>query len=148
MKNIRVSALVSRRTLFSAFTLLVVILARESLDGVLAQGSKDRTGSREWAIDRAQQAVRERITSREGGRDPTVLFNSDTKTEFKSNREVRVRGTGTFSRNNDWRNNPRNDNSRNRDRRSRNFSYEAVTNNRNVFGINYDLERRLVRRWQ
>ncbi len=138
MKNIRVGALVSCRTLFSAFTLLVVILASDSLDGVLAQGSKDRTGSRERAIDRAQQAVRERITSREGGRDPTVLFNSDIKTEFKSNREVRVRGTGTFSRNNDWHNNPRNDNSRNRDRRSRNFSYEAVTNNSNVFDINYD----------
>jgi ricin-type beta-trefoil lectin protein len=141
MKNIRVSALVSRRTFFTGFTLLVVILASDSLGGIFAQGSKDRTGSRDGAIDRAQQAVRERITGREGGHDPTVLFNSDAQTQFKSNREVRVRGTGTFSRTNDWRNNnPRNDNSRNRDRWSRNFSYEAVANNhnRNVFGVNYN----------
>lgn len=132
MKNVRVSTSVSRRTLFAAFTLLVVILASDSLGGVLAQGSKDRTGSRDWAIVRAQQAVRERITGREGGHDPTVLFNRDAQTEFKSNREVRVRGTGTFSRTNDSRNNnPRNNNSLNRDRWSRNFSYEAVTNNRN-----------------
>ncbi len=148
MKNIRVSALVSRRTLFSAFTLLVVILASDSRDGVLAQGSKDRTGSREWAIDRAQQAVRERITSREGGRDPTVLFNSDTKTEFKSNREVRVRGTGTFSRNNDWHNNPR----KRQFTQPRQAVEELLLRSSNqqpqCVWHQLRLERRLVRRWQ
>ncbi|HEV2664218.1 MAG TPA: RICIN domain-containing protein [Blastocatellia bacterium] len=137
MKNIEVSTLVKRNTFFAAFTLLALILASGSLSRALAQGSGDR------AIDQAQRAVRERITSREGGRNPTVVFNSDTKTEFIWNRGVRIRGTGTFSRNND----PRyNNDQRYNYGESRNFSYEAIVNNRNrdrysdnkVSGIRYD----------
>jgi Ricin-type beta-trefoil lectin domain len=75
--------------------LLALILASGSLSSALAQGSGDR------AIDQAQRAVRERITSREGGRNPTVVFNSDTKTEFIWNRGVRIRGTGAFGRGNE-----------------------------------------------
>ncbi len=140
MTNIGVSILVNRNTFFAAFTLLALILAggaSGSLNSVLAQGSGDR------AIDQAQRAVREQLTSREGGRNPTVLFNSDASTEFISNTGVRVRGTGAFSRNNDSRynNDPRYNNGQ-----SRNFSYEAIVNNRNrnrnsnsnVSGIRYD----------
>jgi hypothetical protein len=74
------------------------------------------------------------------GRSGTVLFNRDASTEFKSNTEVRVRGTGTLSNNND----SRYDNTRNNNGRSREFSYEAIVNNRyrnntnNVTGIRYD----------
>lgn len=135
MKNIGVSTLVNRNTFFAAFTLLTVILASGSLSRALAQGSGDR------AIDHAQRAVREQITSREGGRNPIVLFNSDAQTEFISNTGVRVRGTGAFSRNNDSR---YNNDPRYNDGQSRNFSYEAMVNNRNrnsnssVSGIRYD----------
>jgi hypothetical protein len=139
MKNIGVSILVNRNTFFAAFTMLAVTLAggaSGSLSSVLAQGSGDR------AIDQAQRAVREQITGREGGRNPTVVFNSDAQTEFISNTGVRVRGTGAFSHNND----SRYANSRNNDGQSRNFSYEAIVNNRNrnrnsngnVSGIRYD----------
>ena len=121
--------MVNRNTFFAAFALLTVILASGGLSRVLAQGWGDQ------AIDQAQRAVRERITSREGGRNPTVVFNSDAQTEFISNRGVRVRGTGAFSRNNDRRYN---------NEQSRNFSYEAIVNNRNrnsngnVSGVRYD----------
>src|SRR5947209_7442699 len=137
MKNIEVSTLVNRNTFFAAFTLLALILASGSLSSALAQGSGD------WAIDQAQRAVREQITSREDGRNPAVVFNSDAKTEFIWNRGVRVRGTGAFSRNNDphYNNDRRYNNGE-----SRNFSYEAIVNNRNrdrdsdnkVSGIRYD----------
>jgi len=118
MENIGGRTLMNRGMFFAVFTLLAVVIASGSLG--LAQGSGDR------AIDQAQRAVREQITSREGGRDLMVRFNSDARTEFKSNVEVRVRGTGAFSRNTDGK--------------SRNFSYEAVVNNRNrnVSDIRYD----------
>jgi len=137
MKNVRIYILANRIRLFAAFALIAVALAGSasgSLSQVLAQDSGDR------AINQAQRAVREQIISREGGRGQTVLFNSDASTEFKSNTEVRVRGTGTLSNNNDGRDN----NARNNDRRSRDFSYEAIVNNRyrnntnNVSGIKYD----------
>ena len=120
MKNTEVRTLMNRRTVFAAFALLAVLLASGSLSRGLAQDSRD------WAISQAQQAVRERIMSREGGRDLMVHYNSDAQTEFKSNADVRVRGTGDFSRNNDGK--------------SKNFSYEAVINNRNrkVSDIKYD----------
>ena len=135
MKNIEVNTLMNRNTFFAAFILLALSLvsgASGSLSSALAQGSGDR------AIDQAQQAVRAQIINQEGGRDrregvrdPTVLFNSDASTEFRSNAEVRVRGTGAFSQNNDSGNN---------DGRSRGFSYEAIVNNRNrnVSGVRYD----------
>lgn len=118
MGNIRDRTWMNRGMFFAVFTLLAVVIASGSLG--LAQGSGDR------AIDQAQRAVREQITSREGGRNLMAHFNSDARTELKSNTEVRVRGTGVFSRNNDGK--------------SRSFSYEAVVNNRNrnVSGIRYD----------
>jgi hypothetical protein len=50
-----------RRVWFAAVTVLAAVIASGSL--VLAQGSTDR------AIDQAQRAVQERITSQQGGRD-------------------------------------------------------------------------------
>ena len=118
MENIRGRTLMNRGMVCAVFTLLAVVIA--SGGPGLAQGSGDR------AIGQAQRAVREQITSREGGRNLTALFNSDARTESKSNAEVRIRGTGVFSRNNA--------------RQSRNFSYEAVVNNRNrnVSDIRYN----------
>ena len=138
MKNI-----VVRNMVLSAFALLAVILAGGSLSTVLAQGSGDR------AIDQAQRAVRQRIISQEGGRNLTVLFNTDAQTDVRSRDAVRVRGTGSFSRNNDSRYSNSRDNdqqyndSRNNGGRSRDFSYEAIVNNRSrygsVSGVRYDL---------
>ena len=138
MKNIRV-----RNMVLSAFALLAVILAGGSLSTVLAQDSQDR------AIDQAQRAVRQRIMSQEGGRNVTVVFNRDAQTTFRSRTEVRVNGTGSFSRNNDslYSNSRDNDqrynDSRNNGGRSRDFSYEAIVNNRgsygSVSGVRYDL---------
>jgi Protein of unknown function (DUF3011) len=128
---------VNRNTFFAAFALLALILVSGSLSRVLAQDPGDR------AIDQAQRVVREQITSREGGRNPTVVFNSDAQTEFIWNRGGCVRGTGAFSHNND----PRyNSDTRYNNGQSRNFSYETIVNNRNrgrdndnnVSGIRYD----------
>ncbi len=120
MKNMEVRTRLYRSRFFAVFTLLAVLLASGSLNQSLAQDSRD------GAIGQVQQAVRERITSREGGRDLLVRYNNDAQTEFKSNAQVRVRGTGDFSRNNDGK--------------ARSFSYEAVINNRNrrVSDIKYD----------
>jgi Ricin-type beta-trefoil lectin domain-like len=148
MKHIGVRTLVNRNTFMAAFTLLAVILPGGSLSTVLAQGSEYRP------IDQAQRAVRQRIISQEGrdsleqGRNLTVLFNRDAQTIFRSRTEVRVRGTGTLSLNNDSRgnhsrnNDSRYNHSRNNDGGSRDFSYEATVNNRNgygnVSGVRYD----------
>lgn len=120
MRNIIVRTLINCSLFFTAFTLLAIILASGSLSRSAAQGSMG------WVTDQAQNSVREQIMSREGGREQTVRYNNDTQTELKSNSEVRVRGTGVFSRDNDGK--------------SRNFSYEAIVNNRNrnVSGIRYD----------
>lgn len=138
MKNI-----VVRNMVLSAVALLAVMLAGGSRGTVLAQGSEDR------AIDQAQRAVRQRIINQEGGRNVTVLFNTDAQTDFRSQTEVRVRGTGSLSRNNDSRysnsrdNDQRYNDSRNNGGRSRDFSYEAIVNNRSrygsVSGVRYDL---------
>ncbi|MEK6300565.1 MAG: RICIN domain-containing protein [Acidobacteriota bacterium] len=114
-----------RKMLLPAFALLAVVLAGGSLSAVLAQqGSEDR------AIDQAQRAVRQRIITQEGGRNLTVLFNTDAQTDVRSRTAVRVRGTGSFSRTND----SRYTSSRDNDRRSRDFSYEAMVNNRSRYG--------------
>jgi hypothetical protein len=81
----------------SAFALLAVILYGGSLSTALAQGSGDR------AIDQAQRHVRQRIIAQEGGSNLTVPFNTDAQTDFQSRTEVRVRGTGSFSRSTDSR---------------------------------------------
>jgi hypothetical protein len=88
------------------------------------------------------------LVHEEGGRNLTVLFNTDAQTDVRSRTEVRVRGTGSFSRNNDSRYNNSRDNdqryndSRNNGGRSKDFSYEAIVNrNRygSVSGVRYDL---------
>ena len=121
MKNIRVRTMVHRNILFAVFILLAVVVASGSPSKPLIQ---PRSGNR--AIEQAQQAVREQITSREGRRNPIVQFNNDAQTESQSNATVLIRGTGILLQNNNGR--------------SRNFSYEAVVNNRNrkVSAINYD----------
>lgn len=127
MKNI-----VIRNMALSAFALVAIILAGGSLSAVLAQGSEDRT------VDQAQRAVRQRIISQEGGSNLTVLFNTDAQTDFKSRTEVRVRGTGSFSRGDDSRYRD----SRNNSGRSKDFSYEAIVNRNRygtVSGVRYDL---------
>ena len=65
------------------------------------------------------------MTNQEGGRDLIVQFGRDARTEFPSDTDIRVRGTGSVTR---------------RDGTSRPFSYEAVVNTRNstVSGIRYD----------
>lgn len=118
MANIRGRTFISHYLFFAVFTLLAVIIP--SGNSGLAQGLEGR------AIDQTQRAVRNQITDRESGRNLMSLFNRDARTEYKSSNEVLVRGTGIFSRNNDGK--------------SRNFSYEAVFNNRNsnVSDIRYD----------
>jgi hypothetical protein len=138
MKNI-----VARNMVLSAFALLAVIVAGGSQSTVLAQGSGDR------AIGQAQRAVKQRIISQEGGRNLTVLFNTDAQTDSQSRMGVRVHGTGSFSRNNDSPygnsrgSDQRYNDSRNNGGGSRDFSYEAIVNNRSrygsVSGVRYDL---------
>lgn len=139
MKNIGIYMLSNRIRLFMAFALLAAIITGGALSRVQAQGADDRT------VNQVQRAVRDRIISREGGRNQTVLFNSDASSESRSNTEVRVRGTGTFSRdNNNRNNNGRGNNARNDNEGSRDFSYEAIVSNRYrnnaniVSGIRYD----------
>lgn len=118
MRHEWVCTRMNRIILFALFTLFAVGIADNSRGW--AQGSGDP------AIDRAQQAVREQIINREGGRDLTVRFNSDSRKESNSSGVIRVQGTGILLRN--------------RDGKSRNFSYEAIVSNRsrNVSGIRYD----------
>ena len=110
-----------RKMLLPAFAALGVLLAGGSLSTASAQQS-----SEDRVIDQAQRAVRQRIITQEGGRNLTVLFNTDAQTDNRSRSEVRVRGTGSFSRTND----SRYSNQRDNNRRSRDFSYEATVNNR------------------
>src|SRR5688572_32515051 len=118
MKRIGTDTSTRRRVWFAAMTVLAGVIASGSL--VVAQGSTDR------AIDQAQRAVQERIASQQGGRDLTVQFARDAQTEFPSNAQVRVRGTGNVVRATDGRLRP--------------FSYEAVVNTRSnkVIRTQYD----------
>ena len=118
MKRVGASTSIHRRVWFAAVAALAGVIVCGSL--VVAQESTDR------AIDQAQRAVRERIVSQQGGRDLTVQFAGDPRTEFPSNTQVRVRGTGSVSRATDGNLRP--------------FSYEAVVNTRtgNVTAIQYD----------
>lgn len=121
MENTSAHPLLQRSIFFAVFILLAVVVASGSPGKPLIQ---QRAGNR--AIEQAQQAVREQITSREGRRNPTVQFNNDAQTEYQSNAEVRVRGTGILLQNNNGR--------------SRTFTYEAVVDSRNrrVSAIKYD----------
>jgi hypothetical protein len=85
MENIRGRTLMNRGMFCAVFTLLAVVIASGSLG--LAQGSEDR------AIDQAQRAVREQITSREGGRNLMARFNNDYQIIFEpidNGRRLRV----------------------------------------------------------
>jgi hypothetical protein len=102
--------------------LFAAVLALVIASGTLVFGQ--RTDNR--AVDQAQRAVTDRITSQERGGAVDVRFANDARTEFPSNSNTRVRGTGTVVRDADGRTRP--------------FSYEAVVDNRNdgVSGIRYD----------
>lgn len=132
MKTMETFTLVNRARLFGIIGLLTLCLAGSGARLALAQGAEERV------IAQAQQAIRERIAGREGGRDPRILFNDDAITESRSRTEILVRGTGTFSRKSDFRNN----NTRDNGWGGREFTYEAIVNNRNrnrtVSGIRYD----------
>lgn len=106
-----------RWPLLACLTLLMAVAGSGAL--ALAQRPDDR-------VDQAQQAVSERITSQEADRNVTVRFANDARTEFPSNDDVRVRGTGTVVRNTNGSSRP--------------FSYQAVVNTRtrNVTGVQYD----------
>ena len=118
MERLQTRSSIHGRILLAAATVLVGVIANGSLG--LAQDSEDR------AVEQAQRAVSQRITSQEGDRDLIVQFGRDARTESSSNADVRVRGTGTVTRA--------------RDGKSRPFSYEAVvtTRNSNVSAIRYD----------
>jgi len=131
------------RNTFTAGSPLLAVLLLGGMTSVLAQDSDNR------AIDQAQRAVRQRIVSQEGGRNVAVLFNGDARTDSRPRNEVRVRGTGSFVRTDQSQdanlhaNDQRNNDSRNNLGRSRDFSYEAIVNNRSrygsVSGVRYDL---------
>ena len=117
MQRFGIGTSTSRGPVFAVLTLLIVGAA--IVRPALAQRPDDR-------VDQAQRAVSDRITSQEADRNVTVRFANDARTEFPSNDDVRVRGTGTATRNNNGASRP--------------FSYQAVVNtrNRNVTGIQYD----------
>ena len=121
MKRIEIGTSINGRLWCAAVIVVAGVIASGSL--VLAQGSTDRTAR---AIDQVQRAVRERIVSQDNARTLTVQFGPDARTEFPSNADVRVSGTGSVVRATD--------------RMSRPFSYEAVVNTRssNVSAIRYD----------
>jgi Protein of unknown function (DUF3011) len=141
MTKVGVYILVNRTRLFAAFALLAVTLAGGA-GGAGALSKVSAQGSENWRIEEVQRAVRQEIINREGGSNRTVSFNSDARTEPGSNGEVRVRGTGAVSPNND----SRYPNARDNERGTRDFSYEALVNNRNrsrngngnVSGIRYE----------
>ena len=116
------------------------LLAALAFAGITLSGGLNKVLAQDWdnrVIDEAQRAVRQRIVSQEGGRDVTVSFNNDAQTDVRSRNAVRVRGTGTFSRDG----NSRNDDSR-YGRRGREFSYEATVNpyrRDSVSGVKYEL---------
>jgi hypothetical protein len=109
MKRIEIGTSIKGRLWFAAAIVVAGVIASGSV--LLAQGSADRTAR---AIDQAQRAVRERIVSQDSARNLTVQFGPDARTEFPSNADVRVSGTGSAVRA--------------ADRMSRPFSYEAVVN--------------------
>jgi hypothetical protein len=121
MKRIEIGTSIESRLWLAAAIVVAGVIASGSV--LLAQGSADRTAR---AIDQAQRAVRERIVSQDGIRNLTVQFGPDARTEFPSNADVRVSGSGSAVRATD--------------RMSRPFSYEAVVNTRNsnVSAIRYD----------
>jgi hypothetical protein len=121
MKRIEISPSKNRPLWFAVVIVVAGVVASGSV--ARAQSSADRSAR---AIDQAQRVVRERIVSQDSTRNLTVQFGPDARTEFPSNTDVRVSGTGSAVRATD--------------RMSRPFSYEAVVNSRNsnVSAIRYD----------
>lgn len=95
---------------------------------VLAAGAATAFAQDRYAIDRAQQAVRERIMREQGG-SASVTFDSNRRADIYrvSNNQTGVRGEGYFRR--DY-NSP-----------TQRFTYDAVVNTRSgrVQPINYQL---------
>jgi hypothetical protein len=114
MKRIALNTVMIRTALLIA--VFAVVIGSVSLGW--AQGSKD------WAVDRAQRAVREQITNDD--RNVAVRFGNDARTESPSNTDRRVRGSGTAVRD--------------RDGKSRPFAYDAVVNTRDrkVSDVHHD----------
>jgi hypothetical protein len=97
-------------------TALAIVIGSGSL--VVAQSA------RTWAVDQAQRAVREQMTSDDG--DIALRFNNDARTDSSSNNRSRVRGSGTAVRDCDGKSRP--------------FVYDAVVNARtsNVSDVHHD----------
>jgi hypothetical protein len=117
MFNFHFSNSTSSVTRPARLALLALVLV--SGGPALAQRADDR-------VDQAQRAVTERIISQDTARGVTVRYADDSRTEFPSNEDVRVRGTGTAVRDDNGA--------------SRAFSYEAMVNTRtrSVSGVKYD----------
>lgn len=108
-ENSAMSKVWKNSALMTSMTLIVLVL-----------GGKITLAQDDHSIQRAQQAIRDRILSDEGrfrNRDQDVHFNNDARTQFISNAETRVTGSGVFVRTNEGR--------------SRDFFYEATINVRN-----------------
>lgn len=99
-----------RRALLFFFSLLTISAVLGGAAQTRAQGTSD------MIVNRVQVAVRERIRRERGGRDPEVIFNTDTQHYNVSGNQYGVRGTGTYAPNNR--------------RAGETFSYEGVYNTR------------------
>jgi hypothetical protein len=110
-----------RSILTSILILLTLTLTGASMINVDAQGRYDRN-----SIYQAQQAVRNRIVNESGGgSNANITFNRDANSNYISNNETRVTGTGYVSRSG-------------RRGGQRTFSYEAtVRRNGRVTDIRY-----------
>src|SRR5262245_22386549 len=110
----------SRSYITFFITLLIIVLA------TLSPSSTDAQRNSNYTIEKAQQALRDKLLREVGGRDPLVIFNDDVDRFVVSRSQSGVRGSGVFIRNFEGR--------------KRNFSYEAVVNvrNGNVDRARYD----------
>src|SRR5207342_1111110 len=86
-----------------------------------AQNGRNYQNDRNYQNERnylnAQSRIRERLIREQGGNSPRVNFNNDGRFDSVGGNTTRVRGTGTYFRN-------QND-------RGRNFSYDGVYDVRN-----------------
>jgi hypothetical protein len=115
-----------RSIITSILILLTIILTGANLINVDAQGRDPQGRYDRNSINQAQQAVRNRIIRDiGGGTTPSINFNRDANSQYISNNETRVTGTGSYYRGG-RRGNPRN------------FTYEAtVRRNGRVTDIRY-----------
>jgi hypothetical protein len=115
MINTHITKANTQRTLLSI--LLLFAFAYASAPATHAQFTQ---GQRRFdrAIERVQDAVRDRIRNERGGRNETVTFNNDAQRVPMTNNQTGVRGTGVYQRGGGGR-----------DRREE-FTYEGVYNSR------------------